>query len=78
MNDLLRFLLFLRRSTHENEEEDRSARVGAITTRSLLPSLSWSLSPPVRYFPEFLRFLTPAGTAAEVMTVLFPSPNFLP
>jgi hypothetical protein len=71
MNDFLRFLLFLRPYARENEEGKKSARGGAITTRSLLPSLSWSLSPPVRYFPDFLRFLTPAGTAASVGTVCF-------
>jgi hypothetical protein len=47
MTDLLRFLLLLRGSTHENEkEEETSARAGAITTRSLLPSRSLSRSPP--------------------------------
>lgn len=76
MTDFLRFLLLLRRSAQENEEEEKSARASAITTRSLLPSLSLSLSPPLRYSPDFLRFLPPAGTAAIGRTVCFVCPNF--
>jgi hypothetical protein len=35
MNDLLRFLLLLRPTAHAGSRGNESARVGAITTRSL-------------------------------------------
>lgn len=76
MTDFLRFLLFLRLRAQENAEEGESARASAITTRSLLLSLSSSLFQPVRYFPDFLRFLPAAGTVARISRVCFACPNF--
>lgn len=91
MTPFLRFLLFLRPGARASAKRERDVRwVGSNNKKSLFllsPSVPSRPSarpnscpteqrPGHRYFPRFLLFLTPAGTAAKRDTVCFVCPNF--
>lgn len=91
MTPFLRFLLFLRPGARARAEGERDVRwVGSNNKKSLFLLSPSVLSRPSarpktcpaehrpghRYFPRFLLFLTPAGTAVGVERRAFPCPDF--